>query len=66
MQMGPDQTGNTPAYLARKKAASPSNIHGMWASRTQQNEDGNTPLMCLEQASQNERISTTAMGMNLV
>jgi hypothetical protein len=65
---GPDDSGNTPLHVAASMRAVSSieYLLSSGASRTQQNEDGNTPLMCLEQVLQNENDSSAAMGLNMV
>jgi hypothetical protein len=65
---GPDESGNSPLHVAAtvKAVSSIECLLACGASRTRQNEDGKTPFMCLEQASQSENDFRTAMGMNLV
>ena len=64
---GPDESGNTPLHVAApvKAVSSIECLLACGASRIQQNEDGNTLFMCIEQASQSENDFRTAMGMNL-
>jgi hypothetical protein len=64
---GPDQGGNTPLHVAASKKAVSSieYLLACGASRTRQNQDGDTPLMCLEDVLQNENDSDAAMGMKL-
>jgi hypothetical protein len=63
----PDQTGNTPLHVAGtvKAVSSIECLLAYGASRTRQNEDGDTPLMCCENASQSTNDFMTAMGINL-
>jgi hypothetical protein len=64
---GADDSGNTPLHVAAtvKGVSSIEYLLLCGASRTQLNDNGDTPLMCLELASQSEDDFRTAMGMNL-
>jgi hypothetical protein len=64
---GPDECGNTPLHVAAsvKAVSSIEYLLACGASRTRQNDDGNTPFMCLEQVLQSEDDFSTAMGMNM-
>jgi ankyrin repeat protein len=64
---GPDENGNTPLHIAAtvKAVSSIEYLLACGASRTRQNDDGNTPLMCSEKALQNTNDFRAAMGMNL-
>jgi hypothetical protein len=63
---GPDQTGNTPLHVAAtvKAVSSIECLLAYGASRTRKNEEGDTPLMCCEKASQSNNDFMTAMGIN--
>jgi hypothetical protein len=64
---GPDESGNTPLHVAATVMAVSSIecLLACGASRTRQTNDGDTPLMCCEKASQSHNDFRAAMGMNL-
>jgi hypothetical protein len=64
---GADDSGNTPLHVAatKKSLSSIEYLLACRASRTLQNDDGDTPLMCVERASRDADDFSTAMGMNL-
>jgi hypothetical protein len=64
---GTDDSGDTPLHVAAsmKVVSSIEYLLSCGASRTHQNEDGNTPFMCLEQVLQNESDVSPATGMNM-
>jgi hypothetical protein len=64
---GPDDNGNTPLHVAAaaKAVSSIECLLACGASRTRQNAEGSTLLMCCEQASQNDNDARGAFGWNL-
>jgi hypothetical protein len=64
---GPDDNGNTPLHVAAtvKAVSSIECLLACGATRTLQNENGDTSFMCFEQASQSEDDISIAMGVNL-
>jgi hypothetical protein len=63
----PDASGNTPLHVAAtiKAVSSIKYLLECGANRTRQNEEGDTPLMCCERASQSSKDFLTAMALNL-